>query len=318
MPAISIKPVPSHQLRKALRLSLAGQDHSAAALELRVNTFLEYARALSFDLSRQWFCESNGRPIAACTCVESPGRTAVLLLPSGPSAGGDPQALDRLIERVIAEESKCDIRLLQALIELDDDHVRLSLERAGFREIAVLRYLEMGIPNRPFSPLATPAALSEQSLNWIHYDDGSHRKFADLIEATYEDGLDCPGLSELRDIEDVLTGHKAAGRFDPTRWLLLEYEGVAVACVLLSESPLRRMLELVYMGVHPEVRGKGVGRYVLGRALRLAQSQSYQGITLAVDARNAPARALYEAAAFRTTHSRRAMIRPLGLTSETP
>lgn len=318
MSAISIKPVPSHQLRKALRLSLANQDHSAAALELRVNTFLEYARALSFNLSRQWFCESNGRPITACTCIESPGRTAMLLLPSGPAAGSYPHAQHRLIEHVIAEESKRDVRLLQALIEFDDDHVRLALERAGFREIAVLLYLEMDIPNSPLAPISTPVALSEQSANWIHYDDGSHRKFADLIEATYEDGLDCPGLSELRDIEDVISGHKAAGRFDPARWLLLECDGAPVACVLLSESPLRQMLELVYMGVRPVARGKGVGKYILGKALHLAQNQAYQGITLAVDSRNAPARVLYEAAGFKTTHSRRAMIRPLGLTSETP
>lgn len=318
MSAISIKPVPSHQLRKALRLSLAGQDRNAAALELRVNTFLEYARALSFDLSRQWFCESNGRPISACTCIESPGRTAMLLLPSGPAAGDDPHAFDRLIEYAIAEESKRDVRLLQALIELDDDQVRSSLDRAGFREIAVLLYLELDLPSGPLVPLSTPVVLRKQSIEWTHYSEDSHRKLADLIEATYEDGLDCPGLSELRDIEDVISGHKAAGRFDPTRWLLLEYDGAAIACVLLSESPLRRMLELVYMGVRPEARGKGVGKYVLGKALDLAQSQSYQGITLAVDSRNAPARSLYEAAGFKTTHSRRAMIRPLGLTSETP
>ena len=318
MSAISIKPVPSHLLRKALRLSLAGQDHSAAALELRVNTFLEYARALSFDLSRQWFCESNGRPIAACTCVESPGRTAMLLLPSRPAAGSDPLARHQLIEHVIAEESKRDIRLLQALIELEDDQVRLSLERTGFREIAVLLYLELNLPNSPLANISTPVALQDKSTNWTHYDDDSHGDFADLIEATYEGGLDCPGLSELRDIDDVISGHKAAGRFDPTRWLLLERGGAAVACVLLSESPLRPMLELVYMGVRPEARGKGIGRCVLGKALDLAQSQAYQGITLAVDSRNSPARSLYETAGFKATHRRRAMIRPLGLTSETP
>jgi len=314
MSAISIKPVPSHHLRKALRLSLAGQDHSAAALELRVNTFLEYARALSFDLSRQWFCESNGRPIAACTCIESPGRTAMLLLPSRPAAGSDPRARHQLITHVINEEAKRDVRLLQSLIEIDDDQVRLSLEHAGFREIAVLLYLELNFSKNPIVHMSTPVALHETSFVWSHYDEVSHRRFADLIQATYEGGLDCPGLSELRDIDDVIAGHKAAGRFDPTRWLLLECDGVAIACVLLSESPLRPMLELVYMGVRPEARGNGVGSYVLSRAIHLAQSQGYQGITLAVDARNAPARTLYQAAGFNSTHSRRAMIRPLGLT----
>lgn len=318
MSAISIKPVPSNLLRKALRLSLAGQDHSAAALELRVNTFLEYARALSFDLNRQWFCESNGRPIAACTCIESPGRSAMLLLPSGSAAGDDPEARHQLIDHVVAEESKRDVRLLQALIELDDDPVRKSLERTGFREIAVLLYLELNLPTKPLAKISTPVVLRQRTVRWTHYDEESHGRFADLIEATYEDGLDCPGLSELRDIEDVITGHKAAGRFDPARWLLLECDGDAIACVLLSENPLRRMLELVYMGVHPAARGKGVGKFVLNRALCLAQCQSYQGITLAVDSRNAPARALYDAAGFTLTHSRRAMIRPLGLTSELP
>jgi len=316
MSTISIRPVQPHQRRQALRLSLAGE--LGAALEHRVNALLEYARALSLDMSRQWFLEKGGRAISACTCIESPGRTAMLVFPVGRFFGADLEALRQLIEHVAAEESKRDICLLQALIEVDDEEGRQALEGAGFRQIAVLLYLEMKWKGAAQATATPPVELQRRSWEWISYSEASSRKFANLIEATYECGLDCPGLSELRDIDDVIAGHKAAGRFDPRRWSLLECDGKPKACILLSENPLRPVLEVVYMGVHPSIRGKGVGQYVLDYGLQLARAEGFGGVTLAVDSGNHPARALYRSVGFEQTHRRRAMIRSLGLTSNPP
>jgi len=70
------------------------------------------------------------------------------------------------------------------------------------------------------------------------------------------------------------------------------------------------------MGVHPACRGRGVGRHILDYCLYAAHGEPCQSVTLAVDSNNQPARRLYEEAGFRLTHRRRAMIRPLTLTSE--
>ncbi len=304
--------------RVALRLCLATREHGEVDLERHVSTFMAYARVMSIDLSRQWHCESEGRWLSACTCIESPGRTAMLLLPAGGGANGaDGVALRQLVAHAIEQESSRDIRLLQALIEEDDSENRRVLEDAAFWEVAVLRYLELKLNRGLRHPAPrVPDGLDGGELEWIHYGPETHSAFGELIRATYEDGLDCPGLSNLREMEDVIAGHKASGRFDPRRWHLLRSGGGPVGCLLMGAHALLPIQELVYMGVHPSYRGRGVGRYMLDYCLYMAHREPCQSVTLAVDSNNLPARLLYEKAGFRLTHRRRAMIRPLHLSPE--
>ena len=316
MTPIAINPAQPDELRQVLRISLSGRNQSAADLERHVTSFLEFARAMSIDLGLQWLCRRDGQTVSACTCVEYPGRTAILMLPSGGAAAEDVGAQRRLIEHVVAHESKRDIRLLQSLIDVDDELNRRALEDAGFHEIATLRYLELKLTNdlikrRP----EPPQAFRQTAMEWVEYGPESHRDLARLIEATNEGGLDCPGLSNLRDIEDVIEGHKAAGQFDPCRWLLLRCAGDSLGCILFAENPLRPASELVYMGVHPRARSRSLGRHILDYGLYMAYRERFQTVTLAVDSRNHPARRLYERAGFRLLYNRRAMIRPAGVSS---
>lgn len=318
MATIQIRPAGPTETRTALRFSLATADRrDAAALERHVTAFIEYARAMSLDLSLQWFCESGGRPIAACTCLVSPGRTAMLLLPSAGRPGLDERALDHLIAHAADEMESRGVRLFQSLIEVDDTIRQAALQRAGFREIAVLLYLERpAVGARASRKPDLPDSMAARPCRWISYTAADDDVFARLIEATYIDGLDCPGLSELRDIDDVIEGHKHAGRFDSRRWSLLLCDEHPAGCILFAENPLRPAVELVYMGVHPDFRRQSVGRYILDWGLHGACADGITAVTLAVDAGNAPARRLYDRAGFRQTMRRRAMIRPLALNSD--
>ena len=47
------------------------------------------------------------------------------------------------------------------------------------------------------------------------YQPENHALFAAAIQESYRDTLDCPALSGLRDIEDVIAGHQSVGTFDP-------------------------------------------------------------------------------------------------------
>lgn len=317
MPPLSIQTTDPRETRVALRHCLAASDWNEIELERHVSTFMAYARSMSIDLSRIWHCESGGRWISSCVCIESPGRTAMLLLPAGGTEGSDPGALRQLIEHAAGEESARDMHLLQALIELEDGVNRRVLEETGFRQIAVLQYLELTLKRgRGCSRPAAPAGFGRGDLEWRHYGPEIHSAFSDLIRATYEGSLDCPGLGAMREMEDVIAGHKSVGRFDPRRWQLLTCAGAAAGCLLLGAHPLLPMLELVYMGVHPAFRGGGLGRFILDYGLYMTHRESCRSMTLAVDANNEPARRLYERAGFRRTHSRRAMIRPLRLSPE--
>lgn len=310
MRPFAIGPASFRDVRTALRIVLAVRGQSEEELEQQVTVFIRFARELSLSLDRLWLATAQGRPIAACVCLESPGRTAVVLLPSGLAAPVEHRVLHGLVEAAAEDRRAYGTRLLQCLLEPGDDWNRSALRGAGFHDLATLLYLER--PGRQTLSTAMNSLEPEgRRWQWATYDAECHGDFTELIAATYEDSLDCRGLSGLRDIEDIVAGHKTAGRFDPRRWFLLKREGAAVGCILFGENPVRSALELVYMGVHPRFRGRGIGRYLLTQGLARSQVQDFSAVTVAVDCENAPALALYSGCGFAETHRRRALIRVL-------
>jgi len=240
----------------------------------------------------------------------------MLMLPSAGRADIDQRTLVRLIAHAGEGMASRGVRLFQSLIGVDDADNREALQREGFCEIAVLLYLQRpAARGDPPPEPAAPDSIVSRACRWMPYTTADHDVFARLIEATYVDGLDCPGLSELRDIEDVIEGHKHAGRFDARRWSLLMCDGRPAGCILFAENPLRPTVELVYMGVHSDFSRQSIGRYILDWGLYNECMDQTTSVTLAVDARNVPARRLYDQAGFRQTMRRRAMIRSLALKS---
>jgi ribosomal protein S18 acetylase RimI-like enzyme len=126
--------------------------------------------------------------------------------------------------------------------------------------------------------------------------------------ATYNDSLDCPELTGLRPIEDILAGHRAAGQFDPRLWELFLVDDEPAGCLLLAPLHTAPSLEVVYMGVVPEHRGRGVGDALLRRALQQCREHGARLLTLAVDGRNAPAKRLYERFGLKTVARRDAYL----------
>jgi len=319
MPPIEIKAASPNDLRKVLRLTLATRHQPATDLERHVTTFIRFAREMALDLSRNWVCMDGDHMVAACSCIETPGRTAMLLLPNLGASKTRTRTISDMVRHVIGRESTRDIRLMQCLIQPDDVEARTTLEHVGFRHVATLTYMEWKDAGRVSPQEAMlPAGIQESSMEWITYDDAHHGEFARLIEDTYHDTLDCPDLCGLRDINDVIAGHKAAGRFLPHRWLLLRYRGRPVGCILLGENTLRPALELVYMGIHPDWRRTGVGRFLLSHGLSMARREGFTAVTLAVDDTNKPALALYKSAGFRETVRRGAMIYDFDSSFDTP
>lgn len=294
-------------LRPVLRFCLARPHHGAADLERHVSAFLEYARAMSIDLNRIWIARRGTEDIAGAACIVSPGRSAMLLVSCPAMTGGDETAMRALAARAADDVFREDVAILQVLLDEYDDTGRRALEHGRFREIALLHYLE-----RP-TGAGTPPGIDADGANhsahhWIHYSPETHAEFERTILDTYIDSADCPGLSNMRDIGDVIEGHKSAGRFDPRRWLLLATGAEPMACLLLAQNPLRPLLEIVYMGVRPAYRRRSIGREVLAHAIRIAQGEQCQALTLAVDARNEAGCRLYRSFGFRETTRRRAMI----------
>lgn len=147
------------------------------------------------------------------------------------------------------------------------------------------------------------------------------------LDDSYIDTLDCPELCGLRTSRDVLESHRAVGQQDDRLWWLV-FEGEvggnlagqpARGCVLLNATRESDAVELVYLGLGPRLRGRGLSRTLMELALRtvwehrrtlglapeLVDSGSHRspmnltgGVTCAVDTRNTPALALYERLGF--------------------
>jgi GNAT superfamily N-acetyltransferase len=310
-----VHPANPRDLRDILRLSLATGQHSPAELEMQVTVFMQYARSVGLALNEHWWCDGDHRR-TACTCVTSPGRTAMLMFPSSIASGLRQSELADFIAAVVEAKKSSDLCLLQCLTLPEDMNLATALLRAGFREIAILQYLDADLDN-PVTIDWIQSVLSKQleSTTALTYEPAMRGALAELIAATYEGSLDCPSLTNLRALDDVIEGHQAAGRFDERRWLILSDAAGLIGCILMNENPLRPVLEVVYMGVHPRARRGGVGKWLLAAALELAHREGITKVTLAVDERNDPARRLYSAAGFRETMRRRALIRVLSASS---
>jgi ribosomal protein S18 acetylase RimI-like enzyme len=68
----------------------------------------------------------------------------------------------------------------------------------------------------------------------------------------------------------------------------------------------------VYLGLSPELRGRGLGRVMLCKGIdELQHRHPTWGMTLAVDHRNTPALRLYASLGFKPFGERVAMVRPV-------
>lgn len=282
--------------------------------------FLERAGSHGIDLRYFWGVRSDsGAFTQSLLVVPQTGRTAMVFL-SGPGAvrvcgdasrqTGDRVALLRYAfgdaESMLGDE----VHLIQALPSPDEVWGIEAFTGAGMTRLGDLAYLR-----RPLSmPLGSGGDVLPEGVRLRRVGRLSERdEFAALrcaLERTYTDTLDCPGLCDLRRTDDVIESHRAAGDFADAQWWIVEADGEPEGCVLLSPSPEMRSLELVYMGLGPRLRGRGLGAIALRVALRWAQGLSLDQVSCAVDLSNEPARALYARLGFSEFARRVAFVLP--------
>jgi ribosomal protein S18 acetylase RimI-like enzyme len=246
----------------------------------------------------------RGDALAAALIVQvMPGRTATILPPRvAPDA--DPQAAAAIVSHVLPELASRGVCWVQALLESDQGDDVDVLGGAGFQHAAELLYLVS--PRSSF-----PSARPQDGLEFVSYRPEEHPRLSAIVERTYAGSLDCPGLDKVRKIEDVLAGYRAAGNFDPARWLIVRQAGDDVGCLLLCETANGEAWELTYFGLAREARGRGLGVGMARYAQWLARQAGAQRLTAAVDADNWPALAVYAACGFISWDRRSVFLRVL-------
>ena len=219
-----------------------------------------------------------------------PGRAA-LVWPPRVVAGEPATTLGKLLDVVTQWLEQQDVRIAECLVPDDSDADSPVLVAGGYRHLANLLYLvsmENDFPNFP----------PQGPLSYEPYNPANHLRLAQVVARTYEQTRDCPQLNGVRAVEDTLTGYRAAGDFDPQRWLLVRHGGEDVGCLLLADYPEQENWELLYVGLVPSARGQAWGREITRHAQWLTRQARRPRLVLAVDAANEPALRMYAGLGF--------------------
>jgi ribosomal protein S18 acetylase RimI-like enzyme len=271
--------------------------------------FLSFAVHRKIDTNAIWVAEQSRRIVWAILPIVSPGRT-MLLFTSGRLPQQTPPHAVRLLADALCRyygAGAKPVALAQLLLDPADRAIGDLYRRTGFDELAELIYLQKSVKSGgAFEPL-------DDAWELANYSPESHALFADTIVRSYEGSLDCPALNGRRDVEDVIAGHQATGLFDPSMWFVLRERatGAALGVLLLNPTAASESVELVYLGLVPASRGKGVGDALMRLAVAETARREFTELSLAVDARNAPALRLYHRHGMRRVGSRVALVRDL-------
>ncbi|MEC8558655.1 MAG: GNAT family N-acetyltransferase [Planctomycetota bacterium] len=293
-----LKPGPTRRMAAIQRL--LGSDRA------RAERFLRFARDTGMSLDHVW-CAFDELGAIRSTVLASmtPGRTAMLFLsPPGNREGVELGA--EVIQHAFRGLAGAGTCLAQALVTPEELLEMQALERAGLRRIAILKYMEATLGRRERRPVELPGGCSTRA-----YREEDESQIGKLLARTYVDTLDCPGLVGMRGESDILEGHKHSGIFRPDWWTILLEDGKPVGVCLVNESKTDRTAELVYLGIVPEARGRGLGRMLLARSLSVIAENTVKKVVLAVDESNAPALDMYRGAGFNDTIRRHAFVRKL-------
>ncbi len=294
-------PVERAERADALSLLLSGQTQ---AHDPSVSGFLDFAREQNLSLDHLWACRRSEGMILSAMLLPCAGRTALIFLSPNVDASLHAAAAG-LVGAMLQAQNRSRMRLVQALLDPGHENIATALVQAGFLSLATLVYMQRE-SEKARVPLDLPPPY-----RLVHYSRGHRDLFARAVLATYEATLDCPGLLGLRDIDDILDGHMATGRFVPELWHAVYHGEEPAAVMLLNQLPQRAAMELVYLGLAKNARGQGLGTRLLRHGLSLTTAHGCTSMILAVDADNGPALKLYQRLAFQPTTRKLALIRSL-------
>ena len=272
------------------------------------------------DLSLIWGTvePKQGRKAAkvrqACLAVLGAGRTAMLFV-SEPAPGGDfGDPVRALGERIGAIEAACThlgrergdrVAIAQALPDPAEAWSVEAFQGARFIKVGDLSYLRregapvargVGAAKRLSVAQVESGVTLEPGLT-VHRlcdldEPDSNNVLLEALERSYIDTLDCPELCGLR------ARRRTCWRPTATRASLIRARGgccfwrAARTGALFSNCPELHSAELVYLGLSPQLRGRGLGRLMLSKGIdEVHRQHPTWAMTLAVDHRNGPAAA---------------------------
>ena len=288
LPAVA----PARPDEQAEALHLLFRDLPPEDRDRRVASALELLRTTELDPAGLLVEHSPAGLAGVIVCLPVPGASALFWPPRSVADTETTAREDRLIRQGLHWVRSRGAKLSQSLLTVDEVRLAAPLLRNGFRYVTRLWYLATEL-EVPVSQLATPSRLDYQA-----FDPANPDEFQQALLSTYEGTRDCPEISGIRTIEEVILGHQAQGNFNPSLWWLVRAEGRAAGVLMVTVVPDRGDWDVSYIGVVPEARRHRFGKEMMLKAIFEAKAAGAKRVTLSVDGRNLPALQLYRSLNF--------------------
>lgn len=190
---------------------------------------------------------------------------------------------------------------IQAVVPEADVVSANLLEQTGFEKLTNVEHQWLHLSRGMLSVDWASHRDGIPKLGWITANQVTRKRLEQLVAATFVQTLDCPALNDVRTSQEVLEGFLEGRRLRHTdgMWEVLLEGDRLIGCVLLSQHP-NHLMELVYLGLVPQSRGRGLGRMLVGRAIDRAHRQACMALAVSVDEANWPALAVYRKFGFQT------------------
>jgi mycothiol synthase len=260
--------------------------------ETRVRNGLRLIRQGELNPAGVIVAREGEKRLGAMVCLPVPGAGALIWPPQSTSPTNATEIEDYLLEYGCSWLRRLGVKLAQCLVVPNEKYLAETLLRNGFTHITNLDYLrhELHIPQK--------WRQAENRYTYKTYAQCNHALFHKVLLQTYVDTLDCPEVNGVREIQEIIEGHRSQGLFDPERWWLAFDASVPIGVILLTEVLDWNGWDLSYLGVVPAYRRQGAGREFTRKALLEASQANAGQLTLALDVRNTPASRLYRSMGF--------------------
>lgn len=301
-------------LRLAAARRLVSQetgDTEAAARRL-----LHSGPHFGIDFDLLWGTVAPDRQVRqVCLAVLGSGRTAMLFLseplpgpPEPPELAAERIACIRAAAAELHTRFSQRVQVVQALPDPRETFAIDAYQGAGLLTVGRLLYLRRAAGEWSTRDLELPHDVGMVRVSELP-PGASQDALIQSLEGSYIDTRDCPELCGWRATADVLESHRSTGEFDPSLWWVVRDAEGPGGCVLLNRCPESRSIELVYIGLAPRLRGRGLSSKILRKgAIEAARRHSTWPVTCAVDERNSAARRLYDSLGFAAFGSRVAFV----------
>jgi ribosomal protein S18 acetylase RimI-like enzyme len=258
-------------------------------------------------------CRFDTDVVGAVLVTQHAGRYAVICKPSFPLTQHSDTYRDcctSLIQQAANWAHQNGSDLIQCLLEPNELDAKACFENAGFQPFTSIEYLGLDLADHP-----TAAGLPENREFPDNFElaqiapQTNRQRWADILSQTYVATLDCAFLHRRRQMSDVIDGYINTGDRGTDDWYILTHKNLDAGCLILAEHSASNQTELVYFGVAPEQRGKGLGKNIVNNAIQIAAENGSSRLVLAVDQANQPAKDIYQRFGFSKWERRIALLK---------